>query len=188
MHKFILLFLMSFILLPSAFAQKRKDMRGMEKMHLQENADEDRDYKVDTSELREWMELAEHFLEAQRGPMRMEFSPLSFLKDFDEDKDLEFSSSEKRKLKEYLSELFSAGTKKLQKTYDLNDNKRFDKTELIQLRTDIPNFMSYALRAPEKKERGIKVAIEVEEPREERREERRKEPVKEERKLDDIYD
>jgi hypothetical protein len=48
--------------------------------------------------------------------------------------------------------------------------------------------MSYALRAPEKKERGIKVAIEVEEPREERREERRKEPVKEERKLDDIYD
>ena len=175
-----MILLFSFIL--TVFAQRGKP-RDLEMFIKAKNVDTDRDFKVDSSDLRYWAEAVADIYNAQRPMMRMAMPTLEYAKLFDKNNDGELSSSEERAMRDALKKALSEAFKYLLTEYDLNKNRRFDEKELPDLRAAIPNFTEYAINFNEKAQ--LPVA-------DKRFGQKEPEPVKEEvkvkRKLDDIYD
>ncbi|MCM8532090.1 MAG: hypothetical protein NE330_13085 [Lentisphaeraceae bacterium] len=160
-----------------SFAQKRGG-RSLETMNILINPDEDKDYKVDTSELRDWLEAVEKVFERNKIGMKMPMLNIDIVKKFDEDLDRELSSREERNLRDHMKKLFADASKRLITEYDANKNRRLDTKELITLREAIPNFYNYALKPVEVKPvKDLKLAVKPKTPE-----------VIKQRKLDDIYD
>lgn len=166
----------------SVSAQKWKP-RDFEMFMKAKNVDTDRDFKVDSSDLRYWAEAVANIYNLQRPMMRIAMPTLDYAKQFDKNADGELSSSEERVMRDALKKALSEAFKHLLTEYDLNKNRRFDEKELPDLRAAIPNFTEYAINFNAKGQLPVT---------EKRFRQKEPEPIKEEvkvkRKLDDIYD
>lgn len=138
----ILVMTLSFIC--ESFAQKGKP-RDLEYMFKVSNADFDKDFRVDSSDLRHWAEAVAHVYASQRPMMRMKMPALDLAKQFDKNQDSELSSTEERYMRDHLKKAMAEAFKHLLTKYDTNKNRRFDTKELPDLRAAVPNFTEYAL-------------------------------------------
>jgi Ca2+-binding EF-hand superfamily protein len=151
--------------------------RGYEAIKKAANPDEDKDYKVDSAELREWVASATTVFGYGRDYLK-EHKTIKLIDEFDKDRDGKISSKEARELKNYMKKVFDNATKKLILDNDANNNRRLDKKEIIALRDTVPDFLTYALENKEAEEELAKKPKEAE-----------KEPEKERsNSITDIYD
>lgn len=186
----LIIFLITTAFVLSVSAQ-RKPAKHMEHMMMINNADKDNDFKIDSSDIRDWVEAVSDMYNHQRPMMRMKMPALEYAEKFDKNMDSELSSSEERTMRDHFKKAVAEAQKTLFEEYDLNKNRRFDDKELPKLRSEIHNLTNYAIELS----MGIKQEEEKPELKKEPRfgelrdldKEPDVEPVKK-RKFDDIYD
>lgn len=153
MTKRILLGFILILLCVDLHGQRRGDKgRGM--MEKVSNPDEDYDFKVDSSELRDWISNASSVYLYGREMIR-ESKAIQLVREYDKDNDRKLSSKESLALKAYVKPIFEEASKKLLLENDANKNRRLDKSELVLLRKKVPSFLNYAFEQHESEQKEL---------------------------------
>jgi len=143
----------------------------MKQEFARSNPDRDYDLKVDTTEMKIWTGNISY--NYNHGYSEIYSVPLKkFIESFDENNDGKLSSLEFRRFQTGAKKVFSDATSFLTEKYDENKNRRLDKSEKEAVRTEVKDFLFFALSLHQAKKNGTDA----------------KTVLEKSRALDDIYD
>ena len=162
MLKRMMFVLILLILCADLYGQRRGE-RGKGIVEKTYNPDEDYDFKVDSVELRKWVESISTVYSYSRDFIRTN-EAVQLLRDFDKDNDRKLSTKETLEFRSYIKPIFEKASNKLLLENDSNKNRRLDKSELEIMRGKISNFLNFALKndKAEKEQAAKKAAAEKE--------------------------
>ena len=183
------------IFIQSVFLLSAADF-NYEDYNIYKTPDKDRDFNIETGELRKWSESYARIWTYSEEMVEIFPLGLKLLKEVDTDKDKEISKRELRAFQMNLDPIFEKAYEEFTLTYDKSGNGRIEKSELAEAFLKYPTFFDYF-------NKNVHLFVETELAEVEKREApprddmrrrpagedfRRKPPRRDKKALDDIYD